>query len=248
MTIMSSRTPNTVAIVPGEERPEPKANTTVRKVDVHQSKREIDTLLWSITQVKGDFGTGGCQTDVIGHWNVNAVDAGVVEEVAEHQLALFGRLHHVADCVKGSHAFCIQNHAAHLLRKAAREGTQQWGQPVRWCESCGTSAPRIHLPWQVTVISRTFASDSEDPVTALSICTISTFSMASGTGREGRRNGAHCSVPLGFWADSERRWLTKHLDASAEGTISINDAVPIWGFVTDVSLSNQSWRGLTCWR
>lgn len=245
MTIMSSRTPNTVAIVPGEERPEPKTNTQVIKVHVHHCKHQIDTVLWCITQVKGDFGTGGCQTDVIGHWNVNAVDAGVVEEVAEHQLALFGRLHHVADCVNGSQAFCIQNHAAHLFRKAAREDTQQWGQPVQWFQSCGTSAPRIHLPWQVTVISRTFASDSEDSITALSIWTISTFSMASGTWREG---GTVLTARYPWASElTKRRGLTKHLDAGAEGTISINDAVLIWGFVTDVSLSNQSRRGLTCW-
>lgn len=49
----------------------------------------------------------------------------------EHQLALFRRFHHVAHRVNGPHAFCIQDHAAHLFWKAAGEDTLPWGEPLK---------------------------------------------------------------------------------------------------------------------
>lgn len=193
---MNTRTPKMAATVPGEDRPEPGAHTRAMKMSMNVNMNPLHVSVW-VTHVKADFGAGGGQTDVIGHGNINAVDPRVVEEVAEHQLALFGRLHHVAHRVKGPQALCIQDHTAHLLWKAGREEMPRWGRPVG--RLSGPTGPELvpsrpHLPWQVTVISRTFPSLWGDDPTALSICMISTFSMASGTAIEGG-GAAHGGYP-----------------------------------------------------
>lgn len=83
-----------------------------------KAKERVKWSLITLTHVNVDFGAGDGQTHVIGHGHVDAVDAGVVEEMMQHHLALFGGLHHVACGVNGLQALCIQNHAAHLFGEA----------------------------------------------------------------------------------------------------------------------------------
>lgn len=44
MTIMSTRTPKTMAMVPGEDKPEPKTSLRVIKMYTHQYTHEIQKL------------------------------------------------------------------------------------------------------------------------------------------------------------------------------------------------------------
>ena len=78
------------------------------------------------THLNVESGTGGSQTDVVGHGHIDAVDARVVEEVAQHQLTLLRRLHHVTHRVKGPQALGIQNHTAHLFRMAGGRQGDAW--------------------------------------------------------------------------------------------------------------------------
>lgn len=116
----STRTPNIVAIEPGEDIPEPATETALSPTQVYTSggKNSHAMLRCVCTQVNADFGRGGSQTDVIGQRHIYAVDARVVEEVAQHQLTLFGGLYHVAGRVNWPHALGVQNHTAHLFGQA----------------------------------------------------------------------------------------------------------------------------------
>lgn len=101
-----------------------------------------------------------------------------------------------------------------------------------------TNCKIIHLPWQVTVISKTFLSISGVAITALSICMISTFSMPSGDkDKEWRITDSHPNCLCHILMNVLLMKLTKHFDAGAEGAVTIYDAVVIGGFIVSIPLS-----------
>lgn len=76
------------------------------------------------THIHIDFSTCGCKADIIRHGDIDAVESGLIEEVTQQQVTLFGRFHHVAGRVDWLQALSIQNHTAHFFRKTKKKKLQ----------------------------------------------------------------------------------------------------------------------------
>lgn len=102
----------------------------------------------------------------------------------------------------------------------------------------------FHLPWQVTVTSKTFLFVSGAAITALSIFTISTFSMPSENNDKrsltATSKGFHCFHLAGAVEHvADERQLTTHFDACGEGAIAVNHAVVVGRCIFSIPLSND---------